>query len=393
MVSDRLDQLPPYLFVEIDRLKEKYAGSGRPVLDLGIGDPDLRPAPELIDSLVSALDNPRHHRYPDDLGLPLLRDAIRRWAHDTYGISLGDDEILVTIGSKEAIAHLPLAVVNAGDTVLVPDPGYPVYNSGAVFAGAHVHRLPIEEQNRFWPDLKSVDRGVLAKARLLFLNYPNNPTAAMATKAQFEEAASLCGENGIILVNDAAYSEITYDTPFVPLFPHARRSGASFAELYSFSKTFSITGWRVGFAIGSPDVIGPLARLKANIDSGVFGAIQEAMAIGVSSHYAELTERVRAVYRERRDALGRGLEESGLDFTLPEATFYFWIACPWDMDSISFCARLLEETGIVATPGIGFGEYGEGYFRLSITSELDTITRAAEHLASLPSLMERIRKD
>lgn len=378
MRSHRLDELPPYLFVEIDRLKDAYRRSGREVLDLGIGDPDIGAPPELIEHLRASLEHNQHHRYPPDRGLPQLTEAIRRWARKYYDVSLNDDEVLVTIGSKEAIGHLPLAIADSGDVVFVPDPGYPVYYSSAVLAGARPVRFPLEESNRYWPDFRSFDPAAVDGSTLLYLNYPNNPTAATADFDQFREALEWCRLNGVVLVHDAAYSEITYGSRAAVLFPVARDSGVPYIELFSFSKTFSITGWRVGFAIGSPDVVSALAAVKANLDSGVFGAVQEAVAGVLENHFERISSHTQAVYRERRDLLARSLKRAGLSFTVPQATFYFWVRIPDGSDSISFCRSLLEETGIVATPGVGFGGRGEGFFRLSITTDIDTIREAGK---------------
>jgi LL-diaminopimelate aminotransferase len=377
MQSKRLDSLPPYLFVEIDRLKKSFEDSNRRVLDLGIGDPDMGPPPELIDALVVALSRPEHHRYPPNRGLPVLIDAVRLWAERNHGAALDGSEILVTIGSKEAIAHLPLAVVDPDDTVIVPDPGYPVYNSSASFAGARIRRFPLLEPNGFLPDFARIDR---RGARLIYLNYPNNPTSAMSNRAMFSEACAFCRDKEIVLVNDAAYSEITYDRAFEPLFTVAREEAVPYIEFFSFSKTFSINGWRVGFAIGSPEVIGALAEIKANLDSGVFGALQEAVAVMMSEHFAAASESIRRVYGERKALLTASLERTRLEFEPPAATFYFWIRTPDGRGSIEFCRSLLEDTGIVATPGVGFGEKGEGYFRLSLTADTDTVGEAGRRL-------------
>jgi LL-diaminopimelate aminotransferase len=388
MRSKRLDSLPPYLFVEIDRLKQAFMESGRDVYDLGIGDPDVGPPQELVEALRSAATKPRHHLYPPDRGLPELIDAIRHWALASHGVSLDPSEILVTIGSKEAIGHLPLAVVDPGEVVIVPDPGYPVYYSSAVFAGADGIRLPLRRSNGFLPDLGEIDPTTAEQARLIYLNYPNNPTSVLGESRIFSEACDFCRKNGIILVNDAAYSEVTYDRPFEPLFTIARQREIPYIELFSFSKTFSITGWRIGFAIGSPDVISSLAKIKANLDSGVFGAIQEAVAEIMMTSYDSLIGRTRAIYGERRSILAAALEKTGLDFSLPEATFYFWIGTPEGKSSIDFCRTLLEETGIVATPGVGFGSSGEGFFRLSITTATETISSAGEKLSKeLPRII------
>jgi LL-diaminopimelate aminotransferase len=383
MQSDRLKRLPPYLFVEIDRKKTEYVRSGREVLDLGIGDPDLGAPPELVDTLKVSLERAEYHRYPSNRGLPRLIEAIRDWSSQLYGVSLDTGEILVTIGSKEAIGHLPLATVNPGETVLIPDPGYPVYNSSAVFAGAETVKMPLLKENGFFPKFDELSQEDLDRARLVYINYPNNPTAATAGQKQFEDAIDICEKNEIILVNDAAYSEISYDSRQPALFPLAKERGIEYIELFSFSKTFAITGWRIGFAIGSPAVISALARLKANIDSGVFSAIQAAAASALETGFTEITGRIVDIFRKRRDALAESLEKGGFRFTVPEATFYFWIEVPGGGSSIDYCGKLLEETGIVATPGTGFGEHGEGYFRLSITAPDDTILKAGRKLEEL----------
>ncbi len=380
MRSKRLDSLPPYLFVEIDRLKRQFIESGRDVLDLGIGDPDIAPPPELLEALRSSLAEPKHHLYPPDRGLPVLIEAVRLWAKGSHGVSLDPSEILVTIGSKEAIGHLPLAIVDPGDTVIVPDPGYPVYYSSAVFAGALGFRLPLRGSNGFLPDFGEIDASTSTGAKLMYLNYPNNPTSVMGEIGIFRDACAFCRENEIVLVNDAAYSEVTYERPFEPLFTIARDEGVPFIEFFSFSKTFSITGWRVGFAIGSPEVIASLARIKANLDSGVFGAIQESVAGMLAGSFDSLVDRMKEIYSDRRSILAASLEKAGLEFSLPEATFYFWIRTPGEICSIDFCRTLLEETGIVAAPGVGFGGNGEGYFRLSITTGTETVRLAGKKL-------------
>jgi LL-diaminopimelate aminotransferase len=383
MQSDRLKRLPPYLFVEIDRKKGEYIRSGGQVLDLGIGDPDLGAPPELISTLRDSLDRIEYHRYPPDRGLPRLVEAIRGWAERSHGVSPGSDEILVTIGSKEAIGHLPLAVVNPGEAVLVPDPGYPVYNSSAVFAGADPVRMALLAEKGFFPRFEDIPPRDMERARLVYLNYPNNPTAATVEKKQFEHAIEVCAENALLLVNDAAYSEISYTGRQQALFPLAREAGTDYIELFSFSKTFSITGWRVGFAIGTPEVISALARLKSNLDSGVFSAIQAAAASALEKDYDAITGRIMGIFRKRRDSLAESLEKGGFRFKVPEATFYFWIEVPGGGSSMEYCGRLLEETGIVATPGVGFGSHGEGYFRLSITAPGDTILEAGRRLEKL----------
>ncbi len=380
MRAQRLEQLPPYLFVEIDRLKERRRRAGETLLDLGIGDPDLGAPPELVEALVASLALKRHHRYPPDRGLPALIDAVRRWARRCHGVSLEPDEILVTIGSKEAIGHLALAIVDPGDAVIVPDPGYPVYHSSAVFAGARSVRLPLDRESGFRPRLDLLGERELDRARLLFINYPNNPTAAVADADLYRECVAFARDRGIVIAGDAAYGEIWYEEPHRPLFPIAREAGAPYIEFFSFSKTFSVTGWRVGFAIGSPPVVSALAALKNNLDSGVFGAIQEAVAAVLDGPFDDVMRRIRETYRGRRDILAGHIARAGLACAPPRATFYFWIRTPGGMGSIECCRLLIEKFGIVATPGVGFGPNGEGYFRLSITTDTETIREAGSRL-------------
>jgi len=383
MRSKRLEQLPPYLFVEIDKLRELHRSKGRALLDLGIGDPDLGAPPELRAALALALSDPRFDRYPPNRGLPELIDAVRSWARRAHGVELERGEVLVTIASKEAIAHLPLAAVDPGEAVLIPDPGYPVYLASAVFAGARVIRVPLVEEDGYRPALESLGGRDLERSRLLVLNYPNNPTAAVADRELYRRAIEFCGERGLILANDAAYSEVYFEEPTIPLFPLARAAGVPYIEFFSFSKTFSITGWRVGFCIGSADVIASLEQLKNNLDSGVYGAIQRSVAVTMEHHYDAIMERTRAEYRARRDALAASLARSGLSFRVPRASFYFWVKTPGGAPSMEFCRYLIEELGIVATPGIGFGSLGEGHVRFSLTTDPGTIREAGRALERL----------
>jgi len=382
MQSEKISKLPPYLFEEIDRVRESLLSSGREVLDLGIGDPDLGATEPLLESLRQSLEIPEYHRYPPGIGLPDLRASILELLKRRYGQSLSENEIIITIGSKEAIGHFPLAVVNPGDSVLIPDPGYPVYYSSAVFAGADACRMPLRKENGYWPDFKELSEEKLSGAALMYLNYPNNPTSRTATGERFDEAVEFCRDREIILANDAAYSDIYYHHPPEVLFPRAREAGIPYIEFFSFSKTLSITGWRIGFAVGSPEEIAALSSLKANIDSGVFGALQRAVSQVLDSCFEEVTGEIREVYRRRREVLKNGLDRAGFNYSAPEATFYFWVEVPGNRNSMDFCRELMEDSGIIATPGIGFGSCGEGYFRLSITADDEIIERAAGRLSA-----------
>jgi len=377
--ADRVQALPPYLFVEIDRVKKELAASGREIFDLGIGDPDLPTPAFVVEALAAAAKDPSTHRYPDGAGLPAFREAVAAFYKDRFGVTLDPaTEVLALIGSKEGIGHLPLAVLNPGDLTLVPDPGYPVYSSGTTFAGAIPHLLPLRRENGFLPDLKAIPDGVLNKARLLYLNYPNNPTGAIAGEAFYRDAIAFASRHGILLCHDAAYSEITYEGPpsmSVLQIPGARETAI---EMHSFSKIFNMTGWRCAFAVGRADVLAALGKLKNNMDSGVFTAVQRA-GIAALSRWKEVVAGNLGTYRQRRDLVVAGLQGK-FDLCPFPSTFYGWIALPKGENSGDAARRILQQTGVVLTPGRGFGENGEGYLRLSITSPTDRLARAVELL-------------
>lgn len=381
--SERLRKLPPYLFAEIDARKRELLASGRDLVDLGVGDPDLPTPAFIVEALAKAARDPRNHRYALDAGMPQFREAIARYVQARFGVSLDPaNEILPLIGSKEGIAHLPLAVVNPGDTVLVPDPCYPPYRSGAWFAGAEVVSLPLLEKNGFFPDFKDLSSKHLKRARLMFLNYPNNPTGACATSLQLEEAVRLAKANGFVVAQDAAYAEICFDgyrPASLLAVPGGREVGI---EFHSLSKTFNMTGWRVGFAVGNRELISHLAKVKANVDSGVFQAIQvaaiEALEHGESAHAETL-----AVYAKRRDLAVAALQQAGFHLAKPKASFYLWLKVPHGLKSAPFCEQALTRAHVVVTPGSGFGSSGEGYFRISLTVPTDRLEEGVRRLAKL----------
>lgn len=380
--SDRLQNLPPYLFAEIDRKKKAAVAAGRDIINLGVGDPD-RPTPRpIIESLQRACEVPAYHQYALDQGAPELRQSIAEFCRRRYGIQMdAGSEILPLIGSKEGIAHFPLAVLNPGDVSLVPDPCYPVYRSSSRFAGADVYDVPLSVENGFRPDLDAIPREVWEKARLLFLNYPNNPTGGTADRAFFEQVIERAREHGVIVAQDAAYNEIYFDQPQPSLFeiPGAEEVAI---EFHSLSKTFNMTGWRVGFAIGSAPVIGALGQVKANVDSGIFTAIQMAAKTALDG-YEELTGPIRGLYRERRDAFVGGLRNLGWSVPSPEATFYVWIPCPPGYSSLGLSDLLLEKADVVTTPGIGFGPAAEGFIRAALTVETPRLLEAVDRIARL----------
>jgi LL-diaminopimelate aminotransferase len=379
--AERLNQLPPYLFVEIDKAKHRLLAEGKDVIDLGVGDPDLPTPPHVREALTKALEDPANHRYSFTEGIVELRRSIARWYERRFGVALDPQtEILPLLGSKEGIAHLPLAVANRGDAVLVPDPCYPPYRSGTVLAGAEVVSMPLLEENGFFPDLGAISQKAARRAKILFLNYPNNPTAAVATAEQMEEAIGLSKEFGFAIAYDNAYSEICFDgtkpISFLQL-PEATSIGI---EFHSLSKTYNMTGWRIGWACGNAAIIAALCQLKTNVDSGIFAPIQWAGIAALEGDQAPLQQAV-ATYQQRRDFVVEGLTKAGWQVPKPSASFYIWARVPTQESSIAFAKRVLEQAHVVITPGVGFGPSGEGYVRLSLTVPTEQIHEAVNRLA------------
>ena len=383
MYSNRINALPPYLFSVIDESKGRMIAAGVDVIDLGVGDPDLPTYPHIVESLQEAVCDQKTHHYPSYAGMPEFRKAAAEWCEKYKGIELDPaNEVLALIGSKEAIAHIPIAFINSGDVVLYTDPGYPVYKIGALFAGGEPYPLHLKAENNFLPDLESISEEVLQKAKLFFFNYPNNPTTATADIVFFDKVAKFCKKHDIIAVHDNAYSQITYDGYKSPSFLAAKGAMDIGIELYSHSKTYNMAGWRLGFAVGNKALIQGLGKVKSNIDSGVFDAIQIA-GIAALNFPQTNVEETNKIYEERRNALIEGLTAMGLRVKLPKATFYIWAPVPKDFSSISFAKLLLEEAGIVATPGVGFGEAGEGYIRFALTKPVERIKEAVERMKKL----------
>ncbi|MDD5097753.1 MAG: LL-diaminopimelate aminotransferase [Candidatus Omnitrophica bacterium] len=382
-VSKKIQELPPYLFLEIDKAKRKARSEGRDIIDLGIGDPDQPTPKHVIDALNKAVLDPANHRYALDQGMPVLRSAIADWYKRRFDVVLNPDtEILPLIGSKEGIAHFPLAFLNPGDFALVPDPCYPPYKGGTILAGGKVHLMPLLEANNFLPDFKKIPFLTLKKAKIIFVNYPNNPTNACASDSFYTELLEFARKNKIIIISDVAYSEMAYDgyKPRSLLeFPGAKDL---VIEFHSLSKTYNMTGWRVGWACGNPTMVAALAKVKSNIDSGIFSAVQLA-AVSALSGDQRFVQDICQLYRERRDILVDGLNSLGWKVNKPKATFYLWFNTPGKTDSISFAARLLKEANIVATPGVGFGRYGEGYIRMALTVDKERIKEALVRLKKI----------
>lgn len=379
-MAKRLQALPPYLFAELDRLKKAEIAKGVDVIPLGVGDPDQPTPGHILDAMHQAVDRPQNHRYPSYDGMPSFREAAARWMQTRFGVRLNPArEVLSLIGSKEGIGHIPLAFVNPGDVVLVPSPGYPVYEIGTLLAGGAPYFMPLTEQNRYLPDLKAIPKEVRDRARLIFLNYPNNPTAAVAPREFFEEVVDFARANRVMVCHDAAYTELYYDGQKPVSFLEVDGASDVGIEFHSLSKTYNMTGWRIGFAAGSSAVIHGLGKIKSNLDSGIFQAIQEAGIEALQGDQSEV-ERMRALYQERRDAFVAGLREAGLPCPLPRASFYVWVHIPNGHTSTSFCELLLKKAGIAATPGSGFGKAGEGYVRFALTVSKDRLAEAAQRI-------------
>ena len=381
--TERLQKLPPYLFVELDRKKAEAVSRGVDVIDLGIGDPDISTPRFIVDHMVKAVQNPAYHRYPSSEGMLSFRQAAADWCGKRFGISIDPaSEVVASIGSKEAIAHLPLAFVEPGDVVLVPTPGYPVYHIGTLFCGGETYYMPLTADNAFLPDLDSIPADILKRARLMWLNYPNNPTAATVPDWFFPKVVEFAREHDIIICHDAAYSEMTYDGYRAPSFLETPGAMDVGIEFHSLSKTYNMTGWRIGFTVGNRKVIAALKQAKSNVDSGQFEAVQEAAIAALSSDQSCIRE-MQQIYTERRDTLVKGLRDIGLDAPSPSATFYVWCPVPQGYTSADFCARVLEEAGIVTTPGNGFGDPGEGYFRMALTVPVERMKEVVDRFRKI----------
>ncbi len=379
--ADRLKALPPYLFVEIDKAKRRLREQGKDVIDLGVGDPDLPTPPHIIRALQQAAEDPANHRYSFTEGLRPLRQAIAAWYERRFGVTLDPDtEVLPLLGSKEGIANLPLALVNPGDAVLVPDPCYPPYRSGTIFAGAEVIPMPLLAENQFLPDLGAISQKAARRAKLMFLNYPNNPTSAVATDKLFQEAIELAQAYQIVIAHDAAYTEIAYDG-FRPM-SFLQVSGAKDVgvEFHSVSKTYNMTGWRAGWVCGNAKVIAALCQLKTNIDSGIFQPVQLAAIEALQGDQSVLQQTV-ATYQQRRDLLVDALAAAGWAVPKPQASLYIWAPVPGAAPSIDWARKMLERTQVVMTPGRGFGDHGEGFVRFSLTVPTERLREAVDRIA------------
>ncbi|MBF0558622.1 MAG: LL-diaminopimelate aminotransferase [Nitrospirae bacterium] len=379
-LADRIKNLPPYLFASIDKMKQQALAKGVDLIDLSIGDPDIPTPQNIVDAMKRAVDKAEHHRYPSYEGMHIYREAVAAWYGQRFNVGLEPaGEVISLIGSKEGIGHIPLAFINPGDVVLVPSPGYPVYPVGTGFAGGEPYLMPLTEANDYLPDLGAIPEAICKRAKMMFLNYPNNPTAAVAGRDFFEAAIAFAEKHNIIICHDAAYSEIYYDGKRPMSFLEVDGAKEVGVEFHSLSKTYNMTGWRIGFVVGNRDIIAGLGKIKTNLDSGAFQAIQEAGVAALKTDDSALSW-IRSTYQERRDILFDGLRKLGFELKKPEATFYVWARVPSGFDSTSFVTHLLEKTGVLGTPGVGFGAPGEGYIRFALTQSIERIEEALNRI-------------
>lgn len=379
--SNNLKKIPPYAFAEISRKKKEMKAKGIDLVDLGIGDPDLPTPKGIIDALAKAAADPSTHRYPMDAGRQDFREAWAKWCKRRFGIRIEASQVQALMGSKEGLCNIARAFVNPGDRVLVPDPGYPGYANGAtLLTGGIPVKMPLLEENGYLIDFGKISKSDAKEAKLMYVNYPNNPTGAVADKDFYGEAVDFCADNDIILVSDNPYSEITYDgfkAPSVFEIPGAMDVAI---EMHSFSKTYNMTGWRLGAAYGNPEIVAALSKVKENIDSGVFEAVQVA-GIYALEHFE--TAPAMLEYNKRMEVIVKAFNDIGINMQKPKGTFYLWAKVPRGETSASFVNKALEKANVVLTPGTAFGQYGEGYFRASITSSTERIKEAAKRIEKL----------
>jgi LL-diaminopimelate aminotransferase len=376
--SSRLDRLPPYLFAELERKISEKKAAGVDVISLGIGDPDTPTPGPVIEALADAAQDPGTHRYPSNRGRPELREAFARFYERRFGVTLDPDaEIVPALGAKECVFNLNLAFLDPDSIALAADPGYPVYTGGPLLAGAEAVLMPLVPERGFAPDLDAIGGEVARRARLLYLNYPNNPTGAVAPDGLFERAVEFGREHDVLIVHDASYTETTYEGYVAPSFlatPGAKEVGV---EVFSLSKGWNMTGWRTAAIVGNPDAVNAYWRLKTNIDSGIFEAVQLAAAAALD---AGPPREMVDVYARRRDLVCDALREIGVDVTPPKGTIYVWAPVPEGHTSASYCEMVLEESGVVISPGSAYGPNGEGFFRISLTIADERLQEAVERL-------------
>ena len=381
-LARRVEQLPPYLFARISELIAEQQAAGVDVISLGIGDPDLPTPDHILDALREAAGDPANHRYPETEGLPEFREAVARWYERRHGVSLDPEtEVVSLIGSKEGIGHLPLCLIDPGDLAISTSPGYPVYEVATMFAGGETLALPLREEDGWLPRLDQVSDDDAARAQLLWLNYPNNPTGAIADHAFFERAVAWAKQHDVAIAHDLAYSDVCFDGYEAPSILEVDGARDVAIEFNSLSKTFNMTGWRIAMAVGNAELVGVLRRVKSNLDSGVAQAVQQ-MAIAALDGPRDAIDGHNAIYQARRDRAVEVLRELGLHVDPPSASLYVWARLPeGERSSADYAGRLVEETGVVVTPGVSYGDAGEGYIRISLTIADDRLEEALERLS------------
>lgn len=378
--SIRLDKIPPYLFAEIDRKINEAKAKGVDIISLGIGDPDTPTLEDVVAEMHVAIDEPKNHDYPPYNGTKEFREASCKWMKERFGVELdADKEMLANIGSKEAIAHVFFAYVDEGDYTLVPDPGYPVYKNATIFAGGTPYSMPLSAENNFLPDFDKIPEEIAKKSKIMFLNYPNNPTGAVCDLDFFKKAVDFCKKYDILLCHDQAYCEMTYDGYVAPSVLQVEGAKDIAIEFFSHSKSYNMTGWRVGFVCGNEEAITALGTIKNNIDSGVFKAVQQA-AVAAFNTPKERIAKLNNMYKERKEVMEQGLRELGWDVEPSKATFYLWIPVPKGFTSEEFVTVMLEKAHVVVPPGNGYGKYGEGFFRIALTKPVEVIKEALKRM-------------
>jgi LL-diaminopimelate aminotransferase len=378
--AKRINDLPPYLFAEIDRRKRAALARGVDLIDLGIGDPDIPTPSPIVEKLIESSSKRDNHRYPNSSGMVEFRRAVADWYQQRFKVALDlEKEVVSLIGSKEGIGNMAIAFVDPGDVVLVADPCYPVYHIGTAFNGGKNYFLPLKKENHFLPDLDAIPAEIAKQAKLLWINYPNNPTAAVADRPFFERVIEFADRHNVIVCHDAAYTEMGFDGYRPMSFLEVEGAKEVGIEFHSLSKTFNMTGWRIGMAVGNAELVGGLAQAKSNLDSGIFQAVQEA-GIEALRLGDTIVEPSRRIYQERRDILVDGLRAVGLECEKPKATFYVWVSAPRGLTSAEFTAKLLDEAGVVTTPGNGFGAAGEGYVRFTVCVDKTRLKEVAERI-------------
>lgn len=376
--SKKFENIPPYLFADIDKKRLEALSRGVDIINLGIGDPDQPTFPHIVEAMHQAIDKPENHNYPPYEGTSAFREAVCTWYKSRFGVDLNPkSEVVSLIGSKEGIAHLLSAYIDPGDFVLVPSPGYPVYKMGTILTGGIPFYVPLLEANGFLPDLEAIPSDVARKAKIMYVNYPNNPTGAVASLSFYQKLVEWAKNNDILIASDLAYSEMSFDGYKAPSILEIEGARDVAIEFHSLSKSFNMTGWRIGMAVGNADAIGALGTIKTNVDSGIFKAIQEAGVVALTTPCPQI-EAMNKLYASRRDVLTKGLNDLGWTLRPVQATFYVWAPVPRGYSSAEFCTKILEECGVIVVPGNGYGPEGEGYFRMALTESQARIAEVIE---------------